>query len=1195
MKTGHANIRPTIGVLAGWQFYRTATNLSYLAPIFRGITRAAQNRGCNVLLGCGMGPSANPTDPLRPAWPVLSADHDFVPIGPWNTDGLIVAVPLHSQARSEYIQGLIAAGHPILFVGSGETGPTISVDNAGGILQAIRHLSEHGHRQIGFIAGTVEDLRGDSGDRLRAYQSGCEIYGLEQDPRLLGYGRHVYDGGYLAMQQILDSGVTFTAVVASNDESALGAMQALQNAGRRIPEDVAVIGFDNRLEGAVQEPGLSSIHVPLFNIGYHAVDLLLGHIEGKAQLPELVKVDTHLVIRESCGCRVGKYVPFEADTGSAGQTLQGEDQPSSLARTIAATIMNQARSLTEDEGLALCQRLVDTFRTSVQAGDRAEFQQALADALQRTAFGDDDTHIWQDAISLMSDEFSETSGHTPTSALLSRSLLSEARLTISAAMQHQHQHYVMDERWTSSRLSLLTARLLTALDELHIYEILAANLPDMDIHTAFLGIYEAEGDDPVAWSTIRNTISLDEKLVRFRSREFPPDGLLGTGHQFILTLIPLVDQSGQIGFMGFDAAHFDLYGSIVQQLGGALNTARLYRQATEGRRLAEEANRMKSRFLSTISHELRTPLNLIVGLSGMLLRESEESDSSLPEAVRKDMDRIHAYSQHLGGLIGDVIDLATSDAGHLRLNNETIDLAQALRIVAESGSQLAADKGLAWEAVLPETGPWVWGDQTRLRQIVLNLINNAIKFTTRGGVSLRIEDNINFVTVMVRDTGLGISPDDQRAIFDEFWQSERSVARGYGGLGLGLAISKRLVEIHGGIIAVQSSGEEGAGSTFTFTLPTVQPPLEQPLHPERPSSAEQNVVILTSDPSTSERLYEHLQRRGFEVLLVPMKWELDWHSQIAEKHPQAIILDVSTDSAVGWNALKEIKSSPAMAEIPVLFFSSSQLDGASLELDYLTKPIEISELTRALDQHWLMTDTIRPARTILVVDDEPNTLEMNARIVQSHASSNRVLKARNGKEALEILHREIVDLILLDLQMPEMDGFQVLEAMRSMESTRSIPVIVVTGTVLTETDMSRLNEGVAAVLGKGLFSIEETVYHISAALEHKRKLSEESRRLVRLAMGYIHQKFAESVSRRDVARHIGITEDHLTFCFRQELGTTPIMYLHRYRINQAKHLLRESRQTITEIASSVGFSDSGYFSRIFHRETGMSPEAFRRS
>ncbi|MCL4249817.1 MAG: substrate-binding domain-containing protein [Anaerolineae bacterium] len=1194
MKKQYFSTRPTIGVLAGWQFYRTATNLSYLAPVFRGITRAAHSLGGNLLLGCGMGPSASPTDPYRPVWPFLSPDQEFIPIGPWNTDGLIIAVPLHSQARSDYVQGLIAAGHPILFVGTGELGPTIAANNRGGILEAMRHLVSHGHRQIAFIAGTVEDMRGDSGERLRAYQDGLQMYGLDQNPRLVAYGRHVYDGGYLAMQQINDSGAKYSAVLASNDESALGAMQALKDAGRRIPHDVAVIGFDNRLEGSVQEPSLTSIHVPLLNIGYRAVDVLLKAIQEKTTLPDLIQVDTHLVIRESCGCVTGEHLSGEVGSADAPTPSDNGHVHPGLASAMASAILNQAYSLTEDEGVALCGRLLNAFFTSIQHGDRSVFQETLADVLQRTAADDDSIYMWQSAISLLSNKYGSASGDGSTSADLARDLLREARVAISAEMQRQHQRHVMDERWTSSRLSLLTARLLTALDEMQIYEILTTHLSDMNIQTALLGLFEAEGDNPVAWSKIRNIIHPEHDVVRVRSEDFPPPYLRNADTLFFMTLIPLVDQSGQLGFMAFDTDRFDLYGAIVQQVGGALNTARLYREATEGRRLAEEANRMKSRFLSTISHELRTPLSLIVGLSDMVLHDSDEGDSPLPEPVRKDVDRIHTYAQHLGGLIGDVIDLATSDSGQLRLNNEAIELGQTLRMVAESGRQLATDKGLTWQADFPATDVWVWGDPTRLRQITLNLINNAIKFTSSGTVSMSLEHDDRHVTVVVRDTGLGISLDEQQVIFDEFRQSDRSVARGYGGLGLGLAISKRLVEMHGGSISVDSTGEENAGSTFAFVLPVIQPPFEQPPS-EQLVSTEQTVAVVTNDPKTSERLCEHLHQRGFRVDIMVTEANADWRAHLDKWRPDAIVLDVSTDTALGWDALKEIKSVQALSGIPAFFFSSSQISGTVLELDYLTKPIEISELTRALDQHWLLPDDDNPTRTILVVDDEPSCVEMHARIVQSHSSSNRVLKARNGREALDILHKEMVDLILLDLQMPEMDGFEVLEEMRAMETMRNIPVIVVTGKALTENDMSRLNEGVAAVLGKGLFSIEETIAHIGSALEHKRKLSGESRRLVRLAMGYIHQNFAEAVSRRDIAQHVGITEDHLTFCFRQELGTTPITYLQRYRINQAKRLLKESQQTITEIASNVGFSDSGYFSRIFRRENGMSPEMFRHS
>jgi CheY-like chemotaxis protein len=359
--------------------------------------------------------------------------------------------------------------------------------------------------------------------------------------------------------------------------------------------------------------------------------------------------------------------------------------------------------------------------------------------------------------------------------------------------------------------------------------------------------------------------------------------------------------------------------------------------------------------------------------------------------------------------------------------------------------------------------------------------------------------------------------------------------------------------------------------------------------------SQQVVAVLTNTPKTCERLCLHLEQRSLQASVIIVHETIDWQSQIIQQHADAIVLDISSDAAFGWNTLKDIRRKPSLASIPVFFFSSAQAEGALLELDYLTKPIELSELTAALDQHWSLANPQQPGRNVLVVDDEPRTLEMHAMIVQSHSSSNRVLKARNGQEALDILRREIVDLILLDLQMPLMDGFEMLEAMRALESFRHIPVIVVTGKVLTESDMSRLNEGVAAVLAKGLFSIEETISHISSALEHKRKLSEEARRLVRLAMGYIHRNFAEPISRGDIARQIGISEDHLTFCFRKELGTTPMTYLQRYRIQQAKSLLKNSQQTITDIALSVGFSDSGYFSRIFHRETGLSPEAFRRS
>lgn len=1194
--------RPTIGVLAGWQYYWTATPLSYLSPIYRGIRLAAAEMGCNLLLGCGMGASASLADLLRPAWPVPSPEADFVPIGPWNTDGLIAVNPLHSEARSRYLQEVMAAGHPVVFIGSGERGPTIVADNAGGIMQAMRHLVEHGHRRIAFIAGSLSDLEGDSGDRLRAYREALHSFDLVHDPCLLAFGDHTFSGGRAAMRQILATGADFSAVLASNDESALGAIRALAEAGRRVPDDVAVIGFDDRPESAVQQPALSSVQIPLFKMGYQAVALLLERIAGNGTSDQRVLVPTRLIRRESCGCgRTAVLADVLDATATQHQARHEPDQQRArLAEQMAAAVLAESQALSREETISLCQRLVDTFVASAVRHDALLFQRALDETLRQAVARGDDAHLWQGAISALHNDLANLL--TPAPETGDRSLvevggeiLNQARITISAAMRQQHRRAMVEQKWTGDRIGQLSARLLNTLDEAEIYDTLARALPEMGIQLAWVALLEAEGNDPAAWSVLRSVTSPELGELRLPSREFPPASWVSSDRPFSLALLPLIGR-GQTGYVALGTEHLDLNGAIAQELAAALNSAQLYRKAMEGRRLAEEANQMKTRFLSTVSHELRTPLNLIVGLSELLLQTDLRSAQALSDSLQRDIERIHAAAKHLGGLIGDVLDLASSDAGQLRLTREYVDLGQALRLVAETGAQMAADKGLAWHADLPESGPWVWGDRLRLRQVALNLISNAVKFTERGQVSLTVQTGPDSVTVTVRDTGIGIPPAEQQAIFDEFRRSERSIARGYRGLGLGLAICKRLVALHDGTIGMYSSGVEGAGSTFYFTLPTVSAPPTKEARPAGPSVAGTSVLLLTTAGASSERLRQHLARRGMQVAVAPLADTQGWLAQLLAAPPSAVVLDASGElgAAHGWEALKAIKGNATLRDIPVLFFAAAQESGAVLELDYLTKPIELAELTQALDQRWLATGADTPARAILVVDDDPETLDMHARIVQAQSSSNRVLKARNGREALEVLERTPVDLVLLDLMMPEMDGFAALEAMRQRETTRHIPVIVVTGQVLTEAEMARLSQGVATVLSKGLFTLEETLAHLEAALERQHRLSSEAQRLVRKAMAYVQQNYHEPISRQDLAHHVGMSEDYLTYCFRQELGMTPIAFLNRYRITQAKRLLKETDKTITEIALDVGFSDSGYFSRVFRREVGLSPEAFRR-
>jgi YesN/AraC family two-component response regulator len=220
---------------------------------------------------------------------------------------------------------------------------------------------------------------------------------------------------------------------------------------------------------------------------------------------------------------------------------------------------------------------------------------------------------------------------------------------------------------------------------------------------------------------------------------------------------------------------------------------------------------------------------------------------------------------------------------------------------------------------------------------------------------------------------------------------------------------------------------------------------------------------------------------------------------------------------------------------------------------------------------------------------------MHARIVQTWSPKCRVWKARNGREALDMIRMERPDLVLLDLMMPELDGFGVLESMQSEAYTRDVPVIVLTAQALTQADMARLNRGVTNVLNKGLFSVEETLTHVEAALARNKHLGSEAQRLVRKAMAAIHEQYAEPISLKQIARAVGVSKEYMARCFHQETGMTVVTYLNRYRIGQAKARLEAGETNLTAIALEVGFSSGPYFSRVFRQEVGMPPSAYRQA
>jgi signal transduction histidine kinase/AraC-like DNA-binding protein len=874
-----------------------------------------------------------------------------------------------------------------------------------------------------------------------------------------------------------------------------------------------------------------------------------------------------------------------------------------------------------------CHTLVMAFIDSIHAGESgsAGFLKILSTVLNRTDEQDDDVLAWNSAVSVLRAGLASLD-FSPQEEALAANLLDTARLAIGELARRGYARVQFQKSEASNRLSLMTAQLLTALDESQVRAVLDRHLGQIGIARALVLMLCPDETDLVEQSEVFYSFGFARDLTgeRFYTRRFPPPGWFpsqaGISPQdsqvpnLLLTLLPVAMPGNQRGYAVFETQNLGPLGVIVQNLESALRTSLLYADAIQGRQMAEDANQMKSRFLSMVSHELRTPLNVIVGLSEILLRQQNQPPGP---ALWEDLERIYFNAQHLSRLIGDVLDLVSSGSGHMRLFREPLDLTEVLRPVIATGEQMAHGKGLAWSASLPQRGLYVIGDRTRLRQAALNLVSNAVKFTARGGVTFDVAVVDDVVTVSVHDTGIGIPLEDQPKLFSEFGQSERSIQRGMSGMGLGLAITRELIEQQGGKIGVVSTGEEGSGSTFFFTLPTTVPhDLQDPTGPQDDSilpgeaptrrGPAPRVLFLTNRADSAEPLAAQLEAKGYALEVCAYQDNPEWLFQLLDSPPGAVVIDEDLAANRGWDIFAVLKRNDATALLPVLVCRMDAERGdAVIELDYQLKPLTPGHIARALNIHNLNAapgsdgnGAQNPSEapvTVLVVDDDAAIRFTHTRLVQQQLPNSRVLQAENGREAQEIIRHTRPDLVLLDLLMPEVDGFAVLESLRGQESTCDVPVIILTAKTITEEDIAQLNRGVAAILTKGLFRGSEIGEHIEQVLKRAPGLGTASQRLVRRAIAYIHANYAESLTRDQIAEYVSVTPDHLADCFHQEMGITPVAYLYRYRIARARLLLEEGGRNITEVALAVGFSDSAHFSRVFQREVGTSPRAYLRS
>jgi hypothetical protein len=488
----------------------------------------------------------------------------------------------------------------------------------------------------------------------------------------------------------------------------------------------------------------------------------------------------------------------------------------------------------------------------------------------------------------------------------------------------------------------------------------------------------------------------------------------------------------------------------------------------QARREAEGASRSKSQFLANMSHELRTPLNAIIGYSEMLVEEAEDAGN---EAMLADLGKIHSAGRHLLSLINDILDLSKIEAGKMELYVEEFALGPVIEDVVSTAQPLAEKSGARLEASGMDDLGTMRSDVTRIRQILLNLLSNAYKFTQGGTVRLAVareeREGGDWLRFVVSDDGIGMSPDQLERLFQAFTQASASTSARFGGTGLGLAISRQFCRMMGGDIEVES--EEGAGSTFTVRLPAVTPTRvpdaaaghaaaeETPL-----GSAAGTVLVVDDEPTARELMARHLRRAGYQVVEAA-----DGRAGLAAaraSRPDVITLDVLMPQMDGWAVLKELKSDPTLADIPVIMATITDERNLGIALgasEYLTKPIDRERLAAILARY----SRAGAPRRVLVVEDDESARALIRRALESEGWE--VDEAENGRVALERLAESEPALVLLDLMMPEMDGFEFLETLRDGADPSRVPVVVITAKELTEEDHLRLNGGVERIVQKG--------------------------------------------------------------------------------------------------------------------------------
>lgn len=1113
--------RPTIAVILG------DPNPAYTKLLWNGLSDLAVEQDVNLLYYAGRA-----FDTPAPEQATFNRLDEL--INPALVDGLIVSGSLLNEWNLEQRAAWLRRFAPLPMVSIGASVPLagvteLHVDHFQGVYDLVSHLIEvHGKQRLAFIKGCSS--YSDSEPRYQGYCKALHDHQLPFRSELVLTGDEGMAAGDSAIDWLLrQPEQPVDAIVAANDTLALWVVEALHVRGVQVPQEIAVVGFDNTINSQVTYPPITTMEQPIYQLGNRALALLLERLAGN-RVPPVSVLPTTLIMRSSCGCMDSTISAMvTASLSTAEQRLARVAQSPALAarnqevwqsRMVQSLSALLATKLPHVNEAALHKLVLVMTQCDWQAGERAQraeqattFLTALTQFFHQVAATSLTFEDWQSLLTVLC---AAVAPHLADKDALNwfNHLIDQGR-TLLSQLLHQHHHYqqLLLAR-TTHTLNTLGQRLITTFDAAQIMHLLRQYLPQIGVSRFYLVEYAHEqrtaATDAAPLPEYASLLlafspstepSPSQQPLRFATRDLLPAELWPTNARFTFFLQPLVFAEQTLGFFLVEMAELQAATceALQMYLSSALSNLQMVAKLRTAQQAAEQANVAKSLFLASMSHEIRTPMNSVIGMTSLL------RGTALTTEQREFVDTIHQSGETLLTLVNDILDLSKIESGKLELEMQPFTLAHCLDEVLALAACPAAAKKLEVNYLIgPTVPPLIIGDRIRLRQILVNLVSNAIKFTSQGEVFVMVEatslgDDRYRLAFAVKDTGIGIPAHLASRLFQPFHQVDASTTRRFGGTGLGLAIAKHLCELMGGSIGLHS--EEGKGSTFTFTIAAqsaAQPVVAAPQAPIGLSG--HSVLILDPHATNCTVLRHYTQQWGLQPSTASTL--VDACRLAQEQGPFALaIIDLPPEENDPLALIAQLRALPAQSTMAVIWLRALGEDRhlappySLPNVFYLWKPLRPSTLYEQIvacftestlapasvdnqvpveqslpgskvtadPRH--TTPPAAPSLSILLVED--NQFNQKVALHMLRRLGYRADLAQNGRDALQAVQEKPYDVILMDMQMPEMDGLDATRRIRQLLTHQAQPrIVAMTAAVLAEDQALAYAAGMDAFLTK---------------------------------------------------------------------------------------------------------------------------------